>query len=83
MNPRLHVQLFMPGPIILQQALLAHPWLPTSQLSTGSHSVPLPVQPVLHTQLCMPGPAITQFAFSWHSPTEVPLRSGRLQLLMA
>jgi len=52
----LHVQVFVPGPVLLQVAFGSHPPFCVRHELIGLQTVPVPEYPALHVHVLVPGP---------------------------
>jgi len=64
----LQAQVFVPGPVDVQVALVLQPPLLVRHELTAVQVVPLPEKPVLHAQLFVAGPVDVQVAFTLQPP---------------
>lgn len=55
------MQVFVPGPLLVQVAWVSHPPLAVAHESTAAQTVPLPVYPVLHVHV---GPVAVDVHFA-------------------
>jgi hypothetical protein len=59
---------FVPGPVLLQVAVGAHPPLLKRHEFMAAQAVPVPEYPVLHAHVLVPGPVDVQTACTSHPP---------------
>ena len=64
----LQAQVFVPGPVDVQVALVLQPPLLVRHELIPVHVMPVPEKPVLHEQLFVPGPVDVQVAFTSQPP---------------
>ena len=67
-NPALHAQELVPGPVMVHVALAEQPPLLVEQLLTAVQVVPLPEYPVLQAHELVPGPVMVHVALVAHPP---------------
>lgn len=63
------MQVFVPGPVLLQVACGSHPPLFVRHESTGAQTVPVPEYPAPHLHVFVPGPVDVQVACGSQAPT--------------